>query len=180
MHKIKKACLATFFGLLLIPCLAHAQNGTTASAMFGVTEVVVQNPSFADEDAAKACGVSRQNLMNILMKTLQENGVPAISVVEAKPPVVGVARISLLTNVYSFNGQSLDCTSWISLGAESHNRVHVAPVDVARNVTISYWREGSFLSGNQVGHGQTVMAALQKLALMFAQQYKLDNADAAH
>jgi hypothetical protein len=162
-----------FLCFMLMPALAQAQ-GSSAPAMFAVKEVVVQFAHFGNAKTADDCGLSQEELAFILNKTLKENGVPAISVAEAKPPMIGAARIELAPDIFSFNSQGLDCTSWVSLSAESRNSVHIPPVDISRNVTITYWHEGTLLSSSQTTHERTVADALQKLVRHFAQQYKLD------
>ena len=164
------ACLALL--LALTPSFAYAQGA--APALFGVEEVVIQVPHFGNDKTADECGLDPSALSDILEQTLKDNNVPAVAVAEAKPPVIGVARINLLPDVFSFNSQGLDCTSWVSLAAESHNSIRVPPVDTSRNVTVSYWREGTMLGSSQTTHERTVSEALRKLALHFAEQYKLD------
>jgi hypothetical protein len=158
--------------LAAIPSFACAQGA--APAMFGVEEVIVQIPHFGNDKTADECGLDPSELSDILEQTLQQNNVPAVSVAEAKPSVIGIARINLLPDVFSFNSQGLDCTSWVSLAAESRNSVRIPPVDTSRNVTISYWREGIMLASSQTTHERTVGEALRKLARQFATQYKLD------
>ena len=77
-----------------------------------------------------------------------------MSIADAKPPVQGRARINLLADIYSLNSEGLDCTSWVSLTAETRNNVHVPPVDLARNITVLYWQEGSMLGSGQTTHEQ--------------------------
>jgi hypothetical protein len=161
------------FLLALIPACAAAQV-SSAPAMFNVREVIVQFAHFGDPETAGTCGLSREELAAQLNKTLQDNGVPAIPVTDANPPQLGVARIELAPDIFSFNSQGLDCTSWVSLVAQSQNTVHIPPVDISRNVTVTYWHGGVLLSSSQATHEHIVGEALQKLARQFAQQYKLD------
>lgn len=158
--------------LALMPAVAYAQGA--APPMFGVEEVVIQIPHFGNDKTADECGLDSATLSDIIEDTLKDNNVPAVSVAEAKPSVLGVARINLLPDVFSFNSQGLDCTSWVSLSAESRNSVRIPPVDTSRNVTISYWREGTLLASSQTTHERTVGEALRKLGRHFAEQYKLD------
>jgi len=163
----------TAFLFMLMPACVFAQGGS-APAMFDVREVVIQFTSFGDPETANSCGLSREELASMLNKTLQDNGVPAIPVTEANPPVIGTARIELLPEIFSFNSQGLDCTSWVSLTAQSRNSLHIPPVNISRNVTVTYWRQGLLLSSSQATHEHIVSDALQKLTLQFARQYRLD------
>jgi hypothetical protein len=164
-------CLAVFL-LALTPSAVMAQGA--APAMFGVEEAVIQVPHFGNDKTADECGLDPGPLLDIIEKTLQDKNVPAVSVAEAKPSVIGVARINLVPDIFSFNSQGLDCTSWITLTAESRNSVRIPPVDTSRNVTITYWREGMMLGSNQTTHQGVIGEAFRKLALDFAKRYKLD------
>ncbi len=168
---ITKSAAVVFF--LAAPSLAHAQGGS-APAMFNVKEVVVQYAHFGDPETADTCGLSREELAAALVKTLKDDNVPAMPAAEANPPMIGNARIELVSDIFSFNSQGLDCTSWVSLTAQSRNSVHIPPVDISRNVTITYWHEGALLSSSQATHQHIISDTLQKLARHFAQQYKLD------
>ncbi len=165
-------CLAISLLLVLTPSFAQAQGA--APAMFGVEEVVVQVPHFGNDRSADQCGLDTGPLSDVIEKALQDKTVPAVSVTEAKPSVIGVARVNLVSDIFSFNSQGLDCTSWISLTAESRNSVRIPPVDTSRNVTITYWREGIMLASNQTTHERVVEEAFRKLAANFARQFKLD------
>ena len=158
--------------LALVPLHAHAQGA--APAMFGVEDIIIQFPHFGNDKTADACGLDAQTISDAIEQTLQERKVPVMAVATAKPSMVGVARINLLSDVFSFNNQGLDCTSWISLTAESHNSVRIPPVDTIRNVTVTYWREGTMLSSSQSTHAHLVIDTARKLASHFAQQYKVD------
>ena len=85
----------------------------------------------------------------------------------------------MATDIFSLNSEGLDCTSWISLTAETHNNVHVPPVDLARNISVVYWHEGTMLASGQAIHERVVMETVQKLAHHFADQYKEDQPAAA-
>jgi hypothetical protein len=165
------------FLLMLIPAAALAQGA--APAMFGVEEIVVQIPHFGDDKTADSCGLDPSELSDVIEQTLKDNNVPAAAVAEAKPPMIGAARINLLPDVFTFNSQGLACTSWISLAAESHNSLRIPPVDTTRNVTISYWREGTMLGSSQSTHERAVADAFRKLTHQFAEQYRLDQPPSA-
>jgi hypothetical protein len=160
------------FLLALIPATALAQGA--APAMFGVEDIVIQIPHFGDDKTADSCGLDPSELADTIEETLKDHNVPVSSVTEAKPSAIGVARVNLLPDIFTFNSQGLDCTSWVSLAAESRNSVRIPPVDTSRSVTISYWREGTMLASSQSTHERAVVEAFRKLARQFAEQYKLD------
>jgi hypothetical protein len=157
---------------LWAPSLAEAQG--SAPALFNVGEIIVQYTHFGDPQAADACGLVREDLANIINKSLIEDGVPAFPVTDAKPAQIGVARIDLVPEIYSFSSNGLDCVSWISLTAKNTATVEVPPVDAPRSVTVIYWQQGLMLSSSQSLHARVVGEAMQKLVKKFAQKYKLD------
>ena len=168
---IKKTAL-----LLLSSCLfslqAHAQGA--APEMFGVREIVINFAHFDDAEASDACGLSRDQVAGVLTKALAGTGVPVISIVDAKPMATGVARINLIPEISTHSDENLGCVSWVSLSAESHARLSIPPVNTLRGVTVLYWRQHTVVSSGQSIHEQRIDEVLQKMAGMFAQQYKLD------
>ena len=171
---MNKTYFLAAFLIALTPSLATAETQGTAPGMFDVQEVVVQYANFGDPKSADACGLVREEIAALLVKTLTESGVPAVLVTNAKPLSIGTARIEAVTEITTFNNQGLDCTSWVSFVAQSRASVHIPPVDVSRNVTITYWHNGLMLASSQSTHSRTVEDALEKLAKKFAQQYRLD------
>ncbi len=109
-----------------------------------------------------------------ILKKLKEDQLPAFSVIEAPAPKMDLARIDLFPEIVTLQRQGLDCTSWISLTAQSKATVRVPPVETPRHVTINYWRGGLMVSSTQIGHARTVREALIKLAAQFSRQYRSD------
>jgi hypothetical protein len=173
IQAFKLACIAAVCLNFFLPGIAHADSAA-APAMFDVEEVIVMPPHFGNDKVAQTCSLTADELGTALTKALRNAGVPAIAMLEAKPPVQGRARISLVTDVFSLNSEGLDCTSWISLTAETRNSVHVPPVDLARNVAVVYWHEGTMLASGQTTHERLITEAMLKMATHFADQYKMD------
>jgi hypothetical protein len=171
--------LVAFLLLALSPAPVHAQNAA-APPLFDVEEVIVQPIHFGNDKVSQVCGLSPQELGDALLKTLVDNGVPAFSPSEARPPSPSRARIDLVPGIFSYTSVGLDCISWLSLSAESHNSIHVPPVDLARSVSVVYWREGSLLSSDQSSHEDLLKETLQKQALHLAAQYKQDQPPQQH
>jgi hypothetical protein len=157
---------------LLLPTAVHAQGA--APGMSDVQEVVVQYVHFTTPKAADICGLERETLTNTINKTLTDNAVPAFSVANAKPPMMGVARIELVPEISTISNQSLDCTSWVSLTAQTQSNVRIPPVEVLRNVKIVYWQQGILVPSSQSTHVDQVNDFLTKMAQQFAQQYRMD------
>ncbi|MGB9153311.1 MAG: hypothetical protein WCD70_09530 [Alphaproteobacteria bacterium] len=168
---MKKAVLF-FLCLWLVPVSAHAQGA--APEMFGINEVVIEYARFDDPDAAETCGLSRDEIAGVLIKTLVGSAVPAVAVVDAKPVAVGTARIQLIPEVSSYVDEGLGCVSWVSLTAQNHAKVVIMPINTLRSITAVYWQQHVKVGSGQSVHGQKVDEAIQKMAQKFLQQYKLD------
>lgn len=164
--------LAAFFLSLSVPSITHAQGA--APGMTGVQEVLVQYTHFTNSKAADICGLEREAIAKTLGNVLAENAVPALTVTNAKPPMMGVARIDLVPEISTVATQSLDCLSWVSLTAQTQSNVRLPPVDVLRNVKVVYWQQGILITSSQATHADQVSEYLKKMALQFAQQYRID------
>ena len=161
-----------FLFLALAPSSAWAQ--AAAPGMFGVQEVIVEYARFEDAKAADSCGLSREQIADAIAKTLVGTGVPAVPVAEAKPPAMGVARIQLITEVFSRIDETLSCTSFVSLSAESKSNAILPPISTPRSITAVYWRRHAMIISGQSMHGQQITAAVQKMLMPFIQQYRVD------
>ena len=158
--------------LALAPMQARAQG--SAPELFGVREVVVDYARFVDPKAADSCNLSREKIASVLAKSLEGTTVPAIAALDAKPPVIGVARIQLVPQIASHMGENFDCVSWISLSAESRAAAVIAPITTLRSFTAVYWHQQVKAASGASTHPQLVGEILQKMATQFAQQYRLD------
>lgn len=153
------------------PSLAQAQGA--APALYGVKEIVIMPAQINNPKAAEDCGMTRTDVLEILVNAFKEASVPAVDINEAPPSIAEVPRISLRPEVSLINsGQGLDCTSWISLSAESKHNLIVPPIAIPKSVQIVYWREGAITSSTQSAHGQIVHRIVKNLAESFAKQYK--------
>jgi len=142
--------------------------------MSGVQEVVVQYVRFLDPQKADKCGLQREPLTNAIVKMLTDSNAPAIPTSAAKPPLMGVARIELVPEISTLSNDGLDCTSWVSLSAQTQSNVRIAPIDVLRNVKVVYWQQGLLLATAQSTHASQVRDSLNIMAQQFARQYRLD------
>ena len=159
--------------LCLTPGTGQAQNAA-APEMFGVREVVVEYTRFDNPKTADTCGLSRDALNTLIARTLAGTSVPAVASVDVKPPSIGMARIQLIPEISTRTDDSLNCISWVSLSAESHANVVIAPIATPRSATIVYWRQHALAAGGQSTHIQAVNIVLEKMVEQFAQQYRLD------
>ena len=169
---MKKTALF-FLYLGLAPAVSWAQQGA-APEMFGVNEVIVDYAHFDDPAAAASCSLSRDDVAAVLAKAFAGSGVPAVAAVDAKPVVVGTARINLIPEISSYLDENLGCMSWASLSAESRSKVVVMPVSTLRSETVIYWRQHTLVVSGQSIHVRMVDDALQKMAAQFIQEYRID------
>jgi hypothetical protein len=163
----KRALLV--FLLALIPCAAHAQGA--APGMFKVKEIIIQYVRFSDPKVADACGLSREDIAKTLAQDVKLANVPAFSIADSTPPEFGVARITLVPEISSVTNHELECTSWISLTAESQTNTIVPPIETLRSVKVVYWRQGTMAVSNQSVHAHLIADTLDKMVAQFAQQY---------
>ena len=173
VNKIIRTGLRVGMALLaLSPAAGHASGA--APGLDGVKEVVVQQVLLTDPKAADACGLSRDEMTTAIVKELQANNVPAVSASEAKPSMIGVARVDLTAQVFTVNNQDLDCTSWVEATVSSKSNVAIPPVDLLRSVVIQYWHLGTMVAGGQSLHQRAVSETLIKMMTQFSKQYQLD------
>jgi hypothetical protein len=169
---MKKTLALAVVALLSLPSFARAQGA--APEMFGVREVILQYTRFVNAKASDTCGLSRDTLEALMLKALSVGGTPVYSVSEAKPPIMGIARIDLVPEVSSYTDENLNCVSWVSLSAESRVNAVVQPVTTLRSITAVYWRQRTMAASSQSTHAQNVGETLRKMAQQFSQQYRLD------
>jgi hypothetical protein len=164
-------------GLFLL-CLCLISKGAVAQGaapeMFGVREIVIELANLDDPKTAETCGLSRDNIAKALALAFSGTGVPAIAAADAKPPSLGVARITLIPEVYTYTSDSLDCISWVSLTAQNHVNAVIPPVSTLRSLTILYWQQHTRVVTGESLHQQRVSDVLQRMAAEFARQYTLD------
>jgi len=166
---------AALCGLALLcaapPAPVRAQS---APALSGVTEIVVQPTRFTNPEAAQSCGLSSSAITNDLAKFAKEYGAPASNVAEAKPALIGAARVELASEITTLLTQDAECLSFVSAWAQTRNTMAIAPIKAARNVTILYWKNGLLVKSTEPGHARLIKDVLDKLARSFAEQYKVD------
>lgn len=172
---MKKVLPILFSALLCLGAVSpEARAQGAAPELFNVGEVIINYVKFEDPKASDSCGLSREQVASIFQKAFFESGVPVMSVVDAKPPMVGVARIQLLPEISTHIDENMNCVSWVSMSAESRANVVIPPVTSPRNVTVVYWRQHTKAVSGQSLHPRKVSDALNKMADQFAQQYRVD------
>lgn len=169
---MKNVGVLVFAFLAFTPCMAQAAGA--AASLFGVKGVVVQSVVFSNKKIADACNLNSDSLMQVVKKSLQTNGVPAVTAAEVNLDTITPAHIDLLPEVTSMDNQGFDCTSWISLSAQTNSNVIVPPIDTLRNVVVLYWHDGSLVETSQVLHERTLEDSLQKMTMRLADKFKAD------
>jgi hypothetical protein len=172
---MKKSVCFLFSALLclfLVPLKAQAQGA--APGLYGVGEIVVDYVKFDDPKASDICSLSREDIAVIIAKSFAGTNVPVTAVVDVKPPVAGVARINLVSEISTIVDDSMNCMSWISLSAESRASIVIPPVTTLRGVTVVYWRQHNRVVSGQSLHPERIGETLKKMIDQFAQQYRID------
>ena len=172
MKKVVAILFSTLLCLAFAPQEACAQGA--APGLFNVGEVIVNYVTFEDPKASDSCGLSREQIFKTIKESFIGTTVPATAVVDANPPVVGVARIQLFPEISTHIDENMNCVSWISMSAESRANVLILPVTSPRNVTIIYWRQHTKAVSGQSLHPRKVSDAITKMVEQFAQQYRVD------
>ena len=86
--------------LFALVSLPPTRQSARRPAMFDVEEVVVKFAHFGTtRKQPTTCGLTRKTWPPFSAKTLHDNDVPAIAVTNAKPPMLGTARIELLPEI---------------------------------------------------------------------------------
>ncbi len=165
---------------VLLACLmfclypATPSYASSAPALLGVQEVLLQYARFGSDKAEEACGVTRGEVEKYLQKSLAILGVPVVAMIDAKPPMLGVSRIDLLPEIVSYGGHGAECTSWVALTAQTQNTIRIPPVETPRSVTVTYWKAGMLVNSNTANHSTIILDAFGRLGDKFSRQYKLD------
>ena len=172
MKKVFAVLFSALLCLGFVPSDAHAQGA--APELFNVGEIIVNYVKFEDPKASDSCGLSREQISKAFKDAFLGTSVPAMDVVDAKPSMVGVARIQLFPEISTHVDENMNCISWITLSAESRANVVIQPVSAPRNVTIVYWRQHTKAVSGQSLHPRKVGDAVSKMAEQFAQRYRVD------
>lgn len=163
------------FFVLLAACAVSSDvlAQSAAPELYGVKEVILEYTRFDSPKVSDACSLSREQVSGVLAKSFAGTSVPAIPSIDAKPPMIGVARIQLIPQISTYSNESLECVSWIGLSAESHSNIVIPPVQTARSVRVIYWQSRMQVSSGQSNHEQKVSDAIRKMAENFTQQYRV-------
>jgi len=169
-----------FFLLGLSSSAQAAAVEGSAPALSNVESIVLQSVRVGGTtngvgNVTNACSIARGEIDTALIKILKNYGLPITVPQNAKPAHVGFARIDLVPEVVTSNNQdSSECTTWISLSAQTNSTVRIPPVETPRNVVVTYWRGGLLVTSSPTANGRAINDALDKLARQLSQQYKLD------
>lgn len=173
MKKIQRFFfLALAVGLVFVPSFVRAQE--FAPELYGVGEIIIDYAFFDDAKASETCNLSRDSVWSTLKAAFANTGVPAFLAAEAKPPTLGVARVTMHPIISSHVDENLGCISWVSLSVENRITAEIQPVSTPRNLTAVYWRTHAKVFSGQSGHMQRVDDMLKEMAEKFIEQYRVD------
>ncbi len=166
---------AAFCLMCLAPATSTAQPmAGSMPALSGVKEMLVQDIRFGGDTNKASCGMRHDMLAAHILKTLKDFSLPAVSVLEAKPARIGVPRIDIVPEILASHHQNMECTTWVSLTAQTHNTLRVPPIETARNVIVTYWRANLLVNSLETIHQKAVFEAYIKLIRNLSQQYLMD------
>ncbi len=169
---VKLAAAAVLASSASFPALAYEG---AAPSLSGVGEMLLRSPHVGNREAAEACGVGRGEFMDALAQSLKSSGVTVIRESGAKPPVIGVARIDVVPEIVVLSKRGVgDCTSWISLSAQTNNTIRIPPVEAPRSVTVVYWKKGILVSSGETAHSRTVSNEMAGLGRDLGNQHRVD------
>ncbi len=155
------------------PTFSHAASGY-APAMYGVTEIAIENVVFDDAKSSTKCGLTPDGIGAVLKYAFSGTEVPVVAASTSRMGTMGAARIKLIPQVYTHLDETLGCTSWMSLTALSHEALSISPIAMPREVTVLYWqRNGRVFSGISA-HSGKLSETIKAMAEHFTQQYVND------
>lgn len=163
-----------FIGLVASLCAGDAFAQKSAPSLYMVGELMVHSARLGNPAMTASCGLSSGEVSHIVLKSLKNDNLPAISIINAPPPKNNVARIDILPTMMSIKTDDKTCTSWISLSAQTRDLVVLPPLEVPRNVVVTYWDGGLLVHSRIEGHAQATINAVDKLAEQFSRQYRMD------
>ena len=170
-----------FSSLLLgLTCLLGAQQAKAdeaagfAPALYGVSEIQVQHGRIGNPKASANCGTSSGEVLTTVLKSMEKEGLPAFSVLQAPPLAAGAARVNAYPDVVTLQPRDKECVSWVSLTINSREPLSVNPVKLPRNLTTTYWTGGLMVGSIDTAHATSISEAFQKLIEQFGRQYRAD------
>ena len=123
--------------LVVVALSASIDNSTPGTpnagpSLLNVKEIVIQNPRIGNPRAADMCSLSQQDFLNSIDRTMKTDNVPAVLINKAKPGLASIARIDVIPEIVAIdnavqNKTDENCTTWVSLVAQTQNVLVVPP-----------------------------------------------------
>ncbi len=142
----------------------------TAPALYGLREITVQYPVFADPRATSDCGVDREVLLTVVQRNLQDPNLEVI-VLDDKRPRKG-SRADLTYEVYTTKADQT-CFSWVSMRYTDQASIVLAPLKIPRTMTITFWSKSLLARSGMDRHQAAVGDALATMVRQFLRDVKL-------
>ena len=156
-------------GLIATPAVAN----NTIMGMAYIQEIVIQTPRIGNLNDSKKCGLSENSISDFVLQKLRKEQLPVFSLIDAPKPKKDVARLYIVPEATTMEVRNFACVSYISLTAKAQATLPIPPIEVPRHITISYWGAGLMVNSSHPGHKRVTEAGFEKLATLFARQYKL-------
>jgi hypothetical protein len=138
-----------------------------------VQEIVVQPPRLGNKTDSIKCGIHEDEIPGMILPSLKGTALPAFALIDAPAISQDKARIYLLPEVTTMEVMGRACVSYISLIATSQASLPIPPVEIPRNVTVTYWQAGVMLNSSAPSHKRTLETGFEKLATYFSRDYRL-------
>lgn len=141
-----------------------------APALYGLHEIFVQYPVFMDPRAANDCGLSRETLLTVMQRNLQDPNLEIMLLNESHER--RSARADLAYEIYTSKiGET--CLSFVNVRFTDRAAISLPPVKPPRSLTVTYWQK-SVLSRSPIERHQTSVGdALAALGREFLRELKL-------
>lgn len=172
VNKTKIAALA-LAGLLSLPAFS-AQASNIVPSLYNVEDFVVDFALFGNEKSSNSCGIFKRDLTDQTLKRLQKENLPARASMGRNVKDQSKVSVTLVPKVITIQPSSKQCTSWISLSAQTRNGINLPPADYHREVRLVYWDGGILVHTAEHSHGRSVKEAIDKLIDQLVVRYDAD------
>lgn len=149
---------------------AASKPDYVAAALQGITEITVDYPLFSDPSASNECGLSRETLLTIVQRNLQDPNLNIILLDNKRPRKGG--RANLFYEISTTREQQI-CLSWISLRLVDQVQIVPAMLKLPRTLEVVFWQKSVLARSISDRHQASVGDALAAIERQFLRDLKL-------
>jgi hypothetical protein len=157
-------------GLSEVYRAAEIQPDYVAPPLHGVKEVATEYPVFTDATAANECNLSREALLTVVQRNLQDPLVNLVVLDRRRSRDLGSVNM-----IYEVHTARVDqfCLSWLNVKFTDTASIILPPLKVARTLAIDFWHKATLARSPLDRHQQAVGDALATLSRQFLRDLKL-------